>query len=236
MSQAVLAINAGSSSIKFALYQVQAGTLHPIARGQVEGIGTAPHFIAHDQTGAVAEQRKWPDPAAPHEELLGTLLDFVDHHLGADVLRLVGHRIVHGGDTFDRPVRIDADTMRRMEALTPLAPLHQPHNLSPIRAIAAARPHLPQVACFDTAFHRTMPPVATRFALPRALRRRGHPPLRLSRPLLRIHRRPPARVAPELAAGRVVVAHLGNGASLCAMRGRPQPRHHDGLHRRSTGW
>jgi acetate kinase len=218
MSQAVLAINAGSSSIKFALYQLQADTPHAVARGQVEGIGTAPHFIAHDQTGAVAEERRWPDRSASHEELLGTLLDFVDRHLGADALRVVGHRIVHGGDMFDRPVRIDAEVMRRMEALTPLAPLHQPHNLSPIRAIAAARPHLAQVACFDTAFHRTMPPVATRLALPRrfaaeGIRRYGFHGMSYEFIAGRLR-----ELAPELAAGRVIVAHLGNGASLCAMR------------------
>ncbi len=214
----MLAINAGSSSIKFALYGLQAATLHPVARGQVEGIGTAPHFIARDQTGAVAQERTWPDPAASHEELLGTLLDFVDHDLGADSLRVVGHRIVHGGESFDRPVRIDADVMRRMEALIPLAPLHQPHNLSPIRAIAAARPRLPQVACFDTAFHRTMPAVATRFALPArfaaaGVRRYGFHGISYEFIAGRLR-----ELAPDLAAGRVIVAHLGNGASLCAMR------------------
>ncbi len=167
MTDAILAVNAGSSSIKFALFESAAGSLTVVARGQIEGIGSAPHFVARDGQGAVLEERRWDDAARSHEEMLGTLLDFVDRHLGADALRAVGHRIVHGGREFTGPVRVDAATMRRMEALTPLAPLHQPHNLSPIRAIAAARPGLPQVACFDTAFHQTMPAVATRFALPR---------------------------------------------------------------------
>ena len=167
MTDAILAVNAGSSSIKFALFESAAGSLTAVAKGQVEGIGSAPHFIARDGQGAVLEERRWDDAARSHEEMLGTLLDFVDRHLGADALRAVGHRIVHGGRSFTGPSRVDAATMRRMEALTPLAPLHQPHNLSPIRAIAAARPGLPQVACFDTAFHQTMPAVATRFALPR---------------------------------------------------------------------
>ena len=217
MADAVLAVNAGSSSIKFALFEI--GTRKQLAatsRGQIEGIGTAPHFIARDPAGVVQEERRFS--GGSHEELLGALLGFVDAHLGGDALRGVGHRVVHGGTRFAGPARIDAETLRAIEALTPLAPLHQPHNISPIRAIAAARPGLPQVACFDTAFHHDMPAVAARLALPRSfeaegVRRYGFHGLSYEYIARRLR-----ETAPRLATGRVIVAHLGNGASLCAMR------------------
>jgi len=217
VADAVLAVNAGSSSIKFALFEI--GTRKQLAatsRGQIEGIGTAPHFIARDPAGVVQEERRFS--GGSHEELLGALLGFVDAHLGGDALRGVGHRVVHGGTRFAGPARIDAETLRAIEALTPLAPLHQPHNISPIRAIAAARPGLPQVACFDTAFHHDMPAVAARLALPRSfeaegVRRYGFHGLSYEYIARRLR-----ETAPRLATGRVIVAHLGNGASLCAMR------------------
>jgi acetate kinase len=217
VADAVLAVNAGSSSIKFALFEI--GTRKQLAatsRGQIEGIGTAPHFIARDPAGVVQEERRFS--GGSHEELLGALLGFVDAHLGGDALRGVGHRVVHGGTRFAGPARIDAETLRAIEALTPLAPLHQPHNISPIRAIAAARPGLPQVACFDTAFHHDMPAVAARLALPRSfeaegVRRYGFHGLSYEYIARRLR-----ETAPGLATGRVIVAHLGNGASLCAMR------------------
>jgi acetate kinase len=215
---AVLAVNAGSSSVKFALFSVSADAEIALAcHGQVEGIGTAPHFRARDPAGAVlAEQRFAPD--ATYEDLLGALLDFVAAHGGGQEVRAVGHRVVHGGTEFDRPVRVDAAVLATLDALTPLAPLHQPHNLAAIRAIAARRPGLPQVACFDTAFHRSMPALAAAFGLPRALaeagiRRYGFHGLSYEFLARRLR-----VLAPDLAAGRVIAAHLGNGASLCAMR------------------
>ncbi len=218
MPDAVLAINAGSSSLKFALFELRGvDGLATVMRGKVEGIGETPHLRASDEAGAVIAERRFPSDAS-HEALLETVLKLVETHLGADRLRAAGHRVVHGGARFTAPVQVDAAAMREMEALTPLAPLHQTHNLAPIRAIAAARPGLAQVACFDTAFHSTMPDVATRLALPRAIsdagvRRYGFHGLSYEF----IARRMRA-TAPALIAGRVIVAHLGNGASLCAMR------------------
>ena len=153
-----------------------------------------------------------------HAAVLGTLLDWVDGHLGPDTLAAVGHRVVHGGTAFRTPVRLTPAIADALDRLTPLAPLHQPHSLEPVRTLLALRPTLDQVACFDTAFHHTMPPVATRFALPRrfeadGVRRYGFHGLSYEY-IARTMR----RTLPGLAAGRVIVAHLGNGASLCAMQ------------------
>ena len=216
MTDAVLALNAGSSSIKFGLFEI--GRQGPIARGAIEGIGTAPHFIARNGQGAVIGERRWPDASVDHEALLGGLLEWVDAHLGSDTLIAVGHRVVHGGRDFTGPALLDGEVLEALELLTPLAPLHQPHSLSPVRAIMAVRPGLPQVACFDTAFHHTLSAVATRFALPRAyaaegVRRYGFHGLSYEYIAGALR-----RTAPGLAAGRVIVAHLGNGASLCALR------------------
>lgn len=215
---AVLAVNAGSSSVKFALFAIAAEERLELAcHGQVEGIGGAPHFVARDPVGAVLAERRFA-PGAMYEDLLGALLDFIAAHQGGDELRAVGHRVVHGGTAFDRPVRVDAAVLATLTGLNSLAPLHQPHNLAAIRAIAAARPELPQVACFDTAFHHGMPGLATSFALPRALteaglRRYGFHGLSYEFLARRLR-----ALAPDLARGRVIAAHLGNGASLCAMR------------------
>ena len=217
MRQAVLALNAGSSSLKFALFEVGAET--SLLRGQMEGIGTAPHFTAQDASGAVLGERRWADGDAPaYDALLGELLAFIDTHPGGDGLVAVGHRVVHGGREFRAPAVIDPAVLAKIEALTPLAPLHQPHSVAPVRAIMAARPGLAQVACFDTAFHATMPAVATRVALPFAyaaegVRRYGFHGLSYEFIARRLR-----RDLPHLAGGRVVVAHLGSGASLCAMR------------------
>ena len=218
MSDAVLTVNAGSSSIKFALFEAGRAAPGVLARGAIDGIGTAPRFAAHDSHGGVLEERDLGDAAQDHEALLGALLRFAETHLGGDRLIAVGHRVVHGGPDYGDPVLVSAETLSALEALTPLAPLHQPHNLSPIRAIARARPDLPQVACFDTAFHRTMPAVARRIALPReyeaaGVRRYGFHGLSYEYIARRLR-----ALDPALAAGRVIVAHLGNGASLCAMR------------------
>ena len=220
MSDAVLTLNAGSSSIKFGLYGLgRDGGLRLASHGHIEGIGTAPHFLALDPSGARLAERRWAEDAAQtHEALLGVLLDWVDSHLGTAVLVAAGHRVVHGGMEFDRPARVTPGLLDALERLTPLAPLHQPHNVSPIRAIAALRPGLPQVACFDTAFHRTMPEVATRFGLPReyhaeGVRRYGFHGLSYEYVAGRLR-----EIAPALAGERVIAAHLGNGASLCAMR------------------
>jgi acetate kinase len=176
--------------------------------------------MVRDAAGATLADKRWPDGTSPdHEAVLGDLLDWLDARRGTDRLLAVGHRVVHGGSEFATPVRLTAEIIEALERLTPLAPLHQPHSLSPIRAVLALRPGLPQIACFDTAFHRTMPPVATRFALPRdyeqsGVRRYGFHGLSYEYIARRLR-----EATPDLASGRVIVAHLGNGASLCAMHG-----------------
>ena len=217
MTDAVLTINAGSSSLKFSVYR--AGDPPLVAfEGAIEGIGTAPHMIAKDAAGEVLADRRWRDQGMDHAAFFRVLGDWLRDHLGDMRLQGVGHRVVHGGTEFAAPVRIDDAVLAKLEALCPLAPLHQPHNLAGIRAVAAAQPDLPQVACFDTAFHRAHPELADWFALPRrfhddGIRRYGFHGLSYEY----IARTLPT-VAPELADARVVVAHLGNGASMCAMQ------------------
>ncbi|HXT78613.1 MAG TPA: acetate/propionate family kinase [Acetobacteraceae bacterium] len=219
MTDAILALNAGSSSIKFALYRAGIGHDPTLAsRGQVEGIGSTPHFVARSPDGTTLKEQSWAEAAPSFQSLLETVLAWIESHLGADTLIGVGHRIVHGGIDHDRPERVTAALLSALDDLVPLAPLHQPHNIAPIRAIAATRPNLPQVACFDTAFHRTMPAVATRIALPHAfaeagVRRYGFHGISYEYIARRLR-----EVAPGLAEGRTIVAHLGNGASLCALQ------------------
>lgn len=219
MPKAILALNAGSSSIKFALYELDSGeALQRVSHGQIEGIGIAPHFIAQATDGTVLSEYRWPSGATlEHEALLTPLLAWVTAHVGQEALCAVGHRIVHGGSTYDRPVYLDADVLDDLAKLTPLAPLHQPHNLAAARAIAQLRPELPQVGCFDTAFHHGISADAARLALPRkytaeGVRRYGFHGLSYEYIASRLREQ-----APGLATGRVIAAHLGNGASLCAM-------------------
>ncbi|MEL6062058.1 MULTISPECIES: acetate/propionate family kinase [unclassified Methylobacterium] len=221
MSDAVLSLNAGSSSLKFALFEVAAaGDPQPTVRGEIEGIGTAPHLVARDHTGRVLTERRWPDGASmAHEAFFGALFDWIEHHLGGDELIGVGHRIVHGGARFDGPALASDAVMTELAALSPLAPLHQPHNLAAVRAAQAVRPHLPQIVAFDTAFHRTQPVVATRFALPRALTDAGVRRYGFHGLSYEYVARTLAGLDPEMARGRIVAAHLGNGASLCALSG-----------------
>jgi acetate kinase len=217
MPDAILILNAGSSSLKFALFEIaEEAPAKGIARGAIDGIGTAPHFVAHNTQGAVIGDEHW-DAGQDHEALIGGLLDWAEGHLGKDTLVAAGHRVVHGGRDFTAPVRIDDAVLAALTALTPLAPLHQPHSLSPVRAIMAARPGLPQVACFDTAFHHAMPAVAARYALPRAYEDEGVRRYGFHGLSYEFIERQLRETAPELAQGRVIVAHLGNGASLCAM-------------------
>jgi len=207
-SGSILTLNAGSSSVKFAIFD--AATLDARVRGEIETPHATPHVLAHDAGGAVLVDRRWPAG-----DVLPALLDFIDAHLGRDALIAAGHRVVHGGADHVGPEAVTPALLTALDALTPLDPLHMPDNLAPIRAVAAARPALAQVACFDTAFHHTMPPVATQLALPRAItdagvRRYGFHGLSYEYIAGRL-----AQEAPALR--RVVVAHLGSGASLCAL-------------------
>lgn len=215
---AILVLNAGSSSIKFSVFGVRAATLELAVRGQIERLFTAPHFIAKDDTGRVVGEHAWGDGVAlGHERAIDHLASFLRGGLAGFELIGVGHRVVHGGLDFREPVRIDADAVGRLARLVPLAPLHQPHNLAPIRLLLERSPALAQVACFDTSFHRTNPPIAQRFAIPAELHDAGvqrygfHG---LSYEYI-------ARTLPEhdaaAATGRTIVLHLGNGASMCAL-------------------
>ncbi len=192
----VLTLNAGSSSIKYALFDGSAGAASGVPRraGLLEGLGVG---------------------GASHAEALAGLLQ----QLGGEAITAVGHRVVHGGTQFEGPTRVDAAVIGAIEALAPLAPLHQPHNLAGLRAAMLAFPGVPQVACFDTAFHRTMPQVQQRFALPQALHERGIRRYGFHGLSYESMRAQLMQAAPALAGGRVVVAHVGNGASMCALQG-----------------
>lgn len=206
----VLALNAGSSSIKFALFG--AGE---IARGKIEEVGGGVHLIIHDAQGRVTAERRWAE--GRHEDVFPELLEWIGREAGE--LAAVGHRVVHGGARFTAPVRLDGETIAALDALTPLAPLHQPEALRPIQALAQLKPGLPQVACFDTAFHHTLSPTARRFAIPaeleeQGIRKYGFHGLSYEYVAGRLR-----ELAPAAIEGRVIAAHLGAGASLCALHG-----------------
>ncbi|MFO1082139.1 MAG: acetate/propionate family kinase [Reyranellaceae bacterium] len=216
MPGCIAVLNAGSSSIKFGLYEATPEE-RLLFRGLVEGIGTAPHLKALDAAGTVVAERRWPEDALDHHGATDGILALGHELLAGRPVLAFGHRVVHGGVRYAAPVRVDAAVLAELAKLIPLAPLHQPHNLAPIEAIAATSA-VPQVACFDTAFHRSQPALAQEFALPRALtaegvRRYGFHGLSYDFVVSRL-----AELDPVLARGRLVIAHLGNGASLCAVR------------------
>lgn len=223
MTGAILTLNAGSSSLKFALFDSATPTM-ALLRGEVSDLNAAPHLVAHDTEGNSLIDRNWQVAAerqvgseGSFAIILTGLLEFIDAHPGHDGLAAVGHRVVHGGADHIEPERVTPALLQSLTTLIPLDPIHMPHNIAPIRAIALAKPKLPQIACFDTAFHHTIPPVAQRFALPRAIsdagvRRYGFHGLSYEYIAGRLREE-----APALARGKVVVAHLGAGASLCAL-------------------
>lgn len=217
MADAILTLNAGSSSLKFSLFAITKDRLDLTLRGEIEEITTHPHFAVRDATGSTLADVHWPEAAKDFQQLFDKAIGWIEAHLGEDQLIAVGHRVVHGGADHTRPETVTPDLLAALDSLTPLAPLHEPRNVASLRAIAAARPALPQVACFDTAFHGTMSALAARFALPReyeavGVRRYGFHGLSYEYITSRLH-----ATAPRLAGGRVIVAHLGNGASLCAL-------------------
>ena len=219
MTDAILVLNAGSSSLKFSVFLDRAGAAPQLAlRGQIEGILTKPSFAARDASGTTLAESDLGGVMQPgHQGAAGFLLDWLEQRLGGQRLVAAGHRVVHGGLEFSAPVRVSAAVLDALERLVPLAPLHQPHNLAAIRAVAARAPELAQVACFDTAFHTAQPPLAQAFALPRRLteagiRRYGFHGLSYE---YIAHMLP--SVDMRAASGRTVVAHLGNGASMCAL-------------------
>ncbi len=209
----VLVLNAGSSSLKFALYDGARGTLAVRVRGSVSDIGGAPRFSGRSSDGSVLPELGLSE--AGQAEALDWLLDHLARtgH-GYDA---VGHRVVHGGMDLAAPVRVDAQVLAALEALVPLAPLHQPHNLAAIREIALRHPELPQVACFDTAFHRSHAEVEQRYALPDALHRQGIRRYGFHGLSYEYISAMLPQVDARAAAGKTIVLHLGNGASLCAL-------------------
>ena len=212
---AIAVLNAGSSSIKFALYGLP--DLPVLLHGQVEGLGTSPRIKVRDRDGSVLEQRALDVGPVDHHAATEAIVHSRMRWLPEEEIAAVGHRVVHGGFRYGAPVLVDDAAISFLETLVPLAPLHQPHNLAPIKAVQKLRPGLPQVACFDTAFHRTQPPIAQAFALPRrywdqGVRRYGFHGISYDYLVSRL-----SEAAPEIARKRVILAHLGNGASLCAV-------------------
>ena len=219
VGKSLVVINAGSSSIKFSLFAGSSSdTLSSISHGAIESIDTEPHFFANDSNGQRLAEHRWP-AATAHEDLLAHLIAWIEAHLGPNRLVAAGHRVTHGGLVRVAPVLITPEVLLDLQAAIPLAPLHQPHNLAPIAALAARHPGLAQVACFDTGFHATNPAISRRYGLPAALTKEG---------IWRFgfHGLSYEYIAGELpkidaraAIGRTIVAHLGNGASMCALVG-----------------
>ena len=219
MQDTILVVNAGSSSIKFQLFAVaDHDRLERHLKGQIDGIGTRPRLLAKD-----ADRRTLIDVNYSMADVSGVpaalekVIAFLRQQIGGRLPTAVGHRVVHGGPDFREPTVITSEVVERLERFVPLAPLHQPNNLAPIQVILERQPRLFQVACFDTAFHRGHPEVADRFAIPERLyeegvRRYGFHGLSYEYVSGRL-----AEIAPETAKGRIVVAHLGSGASMCAI-------------------
>jgi acetate kinase len=214
----VAVFNAGSSSLKFSLYRSATDGLALVTRGQAEGLFTSPKFVAKDADGKVIADKRWDaGTKLGHDGALEHLVVFVRERFAEHRLVAAGHRVVHGGVQYAKPVRLDADIVSALEKYIPLAPLHQPHNLAPIKAILGRMPQLPQVACFDTAFHRGQPAVAQAFALPKSITERGVLRYGFHGISYEYITSVLAEYDPKAAAGKSVVLHLGNGASLCAV-------------------
>jgi acetate kinase len=212
----IVVLNAGSSSIKFCTYRREGAGLARGLRGQVQGLGARP-LLTVKHGAEVIEERELSASPVDHVDALGFLLGFLQSKMREQRIVAVGHRVVHGGLEFMAPTRVDAGVLEKLERYVPLAPLHQPHNLAAIQLMLGRLPGVPQVACFDTAFHRTIPEVAQLFALPprfasAGVRRYGFHGLSYES----IASMLPA-IDDVAAKGRTVVLHLGNGASMCAM-------------------
>src|SRR5256712_5281649 len=214
---AILVLNAGSSSLKLSVFAEGAGELALQMRGQVESLYTVPRFVAQDPSGRVVAQEFWPGRKLGHDGAIEYLRDFLKRQLANDRLVGVGHRVVHGGLEYTAPVRVDAATLKALERFIPLAPLHQPHNLAPIALLLERTPELPQVACFDTSFHRTNPDIAQRFALPAELHDAGVQRYGFHSLSYEYIASELPRMDAKAASAKTIVLHLGNGASMCAM-------------------
>jgi acetate kinase len=215
---AVLVVNAGSSSVKFQIFGIgEAGALRRLVKGQIDGIGTRPRLAAKAADGsALIDKAYAPGEIADVPAAIAVVASWLRETQSLDLLA-VGHRVVHGGPKYDRPLVIDETVAANLEKYVSLAPLHQPNNLAPIRALLKSRPRLLQVACFDTAFHHGHSAVADHYAIPdhlyaEGVRRYGFHGLSYEYIARRLR-----EIAPTVAAGRVIVAHLGSGASMCAL-------------------
>ncbi|WP_072390377.1 acetate/propionate family kinase [Hyphomicrobium sp. CS1BSMeth3] len=220
MSNAIFVVNAGSSSIKFQLFSVDGdGECRRLMKGGFDGIGSLPHLFAADGDQTLIDQTWEADEIDGVSDALDEVVKFVRAYSSGDLPIAVGHRVVHGGPDYSAPTIVNEAVLRQLERLVPLAPLHQPNNLAPIRLLLERQPHLPQVACFDTAFHRGHAEIADRYAIPEDLyvegiRRYGFHGLSYEYIAQSFE-----SLAPELVGKRVIVAHLGSGASMCAMMG-----------------
>ncbi|MDN3274018.1 acetate/propionate family kinase [Frankia sp. RB7] len=218
VSEAVLVLNAGSSSIKFGLFDISAAEPTLLCKGLLDEHEAKPRLVAKSPSGETLFETQTETSDADGGHLFADALGFIEERFGEGCLRAVGHRIVHGGPDYSGPVELTEEVYAKLEALTPLAPLHQPRCLAPVHPVRTIKPDLTQIACFDTAFHHGIAPPASRFAIPRryeaqGLRRYGFHGLSFEYIAGRL-----AEIAPGLAARRTVIAHLGNGASLCALR------------------
>ncbi len=217
MADRVVTLNAGSSSVKFALFAADADWPRLIVSGAVEGLAAKPRFRAAIVDGGASDSRL--ADKLTHKQAIAAIFEWLEEAYPVVAVSAIGHRVVHGGLRFAAPVIVDAEVLAELRQLTPLAPLHQPHNLAGIEGAKEAFPHVPQVACFDTAFHRGHAFVDDAYALPysyyeRGLRRFGFHGLSYEYISRRLR-----MIDPIQAEGGVIVAHLGNGASLCAMKG-----------------
>ncbi len=218
MSSDILVINSGSSSIKFGLYDGAGKVLTSLGHGKIAGIGTTPKLQAFDRNNALIVDQQLKK-GSDHTQSMSAVLDWILKSGAGEKFSAIGHRVLHGGSLYEAPVLITDEVLNQLDKLDPLGPLHQPHNVLGIRILAGLLPNVPQVACFDTAFHCTLPTVAKQFAIPNSLykegiQRYGFHGLSyeyMSECL-------PGIMGNNVAAGRVIVAHLGNGASMCAMK------------------
>ena len=216
MADCIAVVNAGSSSVKFGIYDTD-GDRPLLLRGQVEQIGVSPFLSVSDDRGDELARKTFPTAGFGHGEAVEAITELARELLPGSTVKGFGHRVVHGGTCFAAPVQISDDIIAELEKLIPLAPLHQPHNLAPIKAIAERQPPVPQVACFDTGFHQGQPDIAQAFAIPRefresGVRRYGFHGLSYEFVSGRLR-----EIAPDFADKKLIVAHLGNGASLCAI-------------------
>ncbi len=219
LSKVILTLNAGSSSLKFAVFSLaDGGALNPLASGEIEGIGATAKGAVKTSSGDASELALDPKAGGvDHQAAMGAILGWLKEAGYADSVAAVGHRVVHGGPDLGQPILVNVEALAKLRRLIPLAPLHQPHNIAGIEAAMKAFPGTPEVACFDTAFHRSHPFVSDTFALPRSyyeegVRRYGFHGLSYEYIMQTLR-----KIAPQAAREDVVIAHLGNGASMCAV-------------------